>query len=748
MDPGCFLEMRRYADFFARRRGTVAAFLVLATLLAGFGLTRLGFDDLPRGIFLSEDADYARLEALYDEFGSDDNDAVVVLEADDWFSDERAELLREAGRRAGEIEGIESVHSIAGVLAFGDGLRPRPLLPAAGASAEERDAARARAQEHPLVGGSLISADGRTALLVLRLAGGSLAVEEIEPIVDDIRAFAAWADEAPGVRARVTGIPVFRVEIFATIQREQRLFMVAGSIVCFLVALFLFRNVRACLATTVPTLLGSLWVLGGIGLFGGEIDLLGMILPVLFILIAFTDSVHLMIDMRRERAAGRSPVEAAQHAIRTLGLPCFLTSITTAVGFGSLTVGSVPMIRNFGIFASIGVLVVFVTVITSLPLIASCMSDLGERKAVRGSAPLAAGGTRLIDAVTARPRAVGLAGIATAVVLVAVCTRLVPENRLTEAVPHDNEAFQALRHCEEAFGGLLPVYALVEWEHGTFDSPAVLAAIRDVEAVLASKDDLSRPISAVGLFEALPGSGDGRAGLLRTLPSSLTARFLREDLRRSVVVARVCDFGYEVMEPLVEGLERDLAAVEERHPDVRVYLTGTDVVARRNVNRMIVDLARGLGIAALIIFGVIAVEFRSLRLGLISLLPNVFPLALVGALVVWIGRSLQMVTAVLFTVLLGLAVDDTIHFLSRYRLELAAGDGARAALRRAFLKVGSAVGVTTIVLVAGYSIVVFSQVPTNRLFALLISVGLLGALLGDLIFLPALLAWFRGRNQP
>jgi hypothetical protein len=196
---------------------------------------------------------------------------------------------------------------------------------------------------------------------------------------------------------------------------------------------------------------------------------------------------------------------------------------------------------------------------------------------------------------------------------------------------------------------------------------------------------------------------------------------------------------------LLERLEAGLLELEEEHP-VELTLTGTDVVARRNINRMIQGFSGGLLLSALLIFGAIALEFRSLRLGLISILPNILPQVFVGALLVVLGRPLQMIGAVLFTLLLGLAVDDTIHFLARYRREREATDDVRQAVCRAGAAVGLAVVTSTVVLVAGYSILLASAVPTNRLFALLMSAGLGAALVGDLVILPALLVWLDRRR--
>lgn len=738
--------MRGYADLFVHRRSLVLVFVLALTAASALGLARLRFDDRPRGIFQSEDEEFARLELFFEEFGSDDNDAIVVLEAADWFRPETAELLGDLEERASELPGVESVTSMAGVVLFDHGLLPRRLLPGGDAPAEAYGKAREEARDHPLVRGHLLSEDGRTTLVLIRLGGNDLTIGELQPAVERLDSLVESVDGVHGVRARLTGIPPFRVEIYETIQREQVRFFLVGAVVCLVVAWLLLRNVRAVLVTVLPPVVGTAWVLGSIGLVGVKVDLMSTVLPMLCVLIGVTDSVHLTIDMRREREAGASPLEAARHAIRFLGLPCALTSLTTAVGFGSLALADAPTIQRFGLLCAGGVVLVFLAVVTVLPLAASVVADLGPpgpRKG-EGEGRTARLSLALLDALMARPRLVSALSVVLVASLLLTCTRLVPENKLTEATPRGNETFLALQHCEEAFGGILPIYAQLEWppELGV-DAPEVLGALRGAEALFAAEESMSRPLSILDIVEALPGSGDGRVALVAGLPGDPAAGLLREDLGKAVVVARVPDLGSEVMKPMMARLKEGLAEVEANHPGIRARLTGTDVVARESLDEIILSLATGLGFAALIIFGVIAVEFRSLRLGLLSLVPNVFPLALVGALLVALGQPLQISSAIVFTLLLGLAVDDTIHFLVRYRQERRAGSDVDTALRTSFLHVGAAILTTTLILGAGFLVVLTSVVPSNVLVARLLILGLGGALVGDLVILPSLLATWR-----
>lgn len=755
--------MRWYAEFFRAHRGLVVAMVALLSLVALLGITRLGFDDVPRGLFSSDEEDYQRLDSVYRDFGADDNDVVLLLERETnagWFDQGGVAVLRKLEQDVAAVEGVEFVAGLGRIVTFravedsdaglfnslfgGD---MRPLLPDSAAAPEAYDSALTAATEHPLAQ-RLVSEDGRTALLVARLDRSLLGIPQIEGPVAELQDLAAAVSALPGMRARVTGVPPVRISVYRILPREQVQFLGIGALLCSLLAFWIFRDMRAVLATMVGPVMGAFWALGFAGLLGQKVDLLSAVLPELAIVIGFTDSVHLMMAARKARSRGMDPLGAASDTILHLGMPCFLTSITTGIGFASLLFADVPIIQRFGLMAAVAVGLTFLSVLTTLPLLVSWMGKLGtadtrEKPASRWSHVVEAVARRVVAA----PLRVAIVGVIATIACLALATRLEPENRLTEALPRGGEAYGALLRAEEVFGGILPAYVLVEWdpESDLSDPEApTWRALADVDAVLSATPLVYSPVTALDLAELLPRGAAKPLAALEMMPKSVSERLWRPDLGRTLVNFQVPDGGAELTEGIFGKLVQDLAELEQRHPSVQINLTGTDFVARAQVNRMILSLATSLALAVLVIFGVLSLEFRSLGLGLVSLLPNLFPLVVVAALLVLFGHPMQMASAVLFTILLGLAVDDTIHLLARYRRE-GGRAGGNEAIVRATTAVGEAIGFTTLVLFAGFGVVAFSVVPTNQLFAVMTCLGLLAALVGDLILLPALLA-LRGRR--
>jgi hypothetical protein len=344
----------------------------------------------------------------------------------------------------------------------------------------------------------------------------------------------------------------------------------------------------------------------------------------------------------------------------------------------------------------------------------------------------------LVSAALARPRLVSLIGALATLAMAATALALRPDNRISEATPASFESMQALAHCDRAFGGVTPAWVLAEWEEGLdVGSTAVRGAIGGAAELVRAEELASAPLAPYDLLYLFgPDAPTARFGLL---PADVVGRLLRADLRRAVVAFRVQDAGAERLDGTYARLRAGLAELEREHPGVRLHLTGTGVVARENINSIIRDLARGLALASVVILAVLSLAVRSLRLGLIAVLPNLLPLAAISAWL-WIGgRHLDVTSAVAFTVCLGIAVDDTVHVLSRFRRELLRGGSVREVVERSVLAVAPALFVTTAVFVAGFGVLLLSPFPNLRLFGELSAIGFAAALAGDLVLLPALL---------
>ncbi|MHC4178045.1 MAG: efflux RND transporter permease subunit [Planctomycetota bacterium] len=465
-------------------------------------------------------------------------------------------------------------------------------------------------------------------------------------------------------------------------------------------------------------------------------------------MIGFTDAVHLVIHIRWAGAGGMDRREAARSAVRHVGRACALTSLTTAMGFGSLMISNSEEICGFGRASAIGVLITFWAVILVVPLLSSSWLGrrihLGHHRDLVGRAMRRLSG--LTGSVLARARWVATGGVLLTALLAAGALTLEPDDRLAYITPHSTEAYQAMVQCDRAFGGSQFVQVLLEWpEEASHDE--IWRVLDRTEELLADEPLIRGPLSIRHWLSILPGDESGaKLAMANLLPEEYRRQFWHPPTRRALVVARVQDLGIARYEPVVERVKSGLAELERQHAGFTLKFTGLPIVRGRIVQRFVRDLAWSLALAAGVIFVVLSLAYRSLRVGLISLIPNLLPLAAAATFRATWDTSLDIASACSFAVCLGIAVDDTIHFLTRFQHEMTSGSDIAGSIRRTFVAVGNALVMTTVVMIAGFATVLTSQLPTHQSFAAMGCMTLGVALLADLVILPALLFCFFRRS--
>ena len=748
-------------------RSVTATVVLLITILAIIGHAR---PEWVRSLFVSATVSEASLTASnnvatvgseprkvpkVDPVSLSDSDAVIVVQSEQFFTPAGAKAMRHV------VEELENLDYVSHVLWMDRvpilnifGLN-EPLFPRSEASPERFAAAKQKAMKHPLVGGQLLAEDGRTMLLLVTfdwdfVRSDEQCTSELRQTAE--RAVAGSAD----VRAsfQVTGRTPAFIAAMQSHADNQVKYQVIGYGVIAIMAVVLFRGIRAVLIVSLAPILGVFWTLGFVRFFDLQDNPFNdVILPVLVSLVGLTDGVHLMVQIRKLRAAGVPERQAARTALQQVGLACMLTSLTTAIGLGSLMLAHHTWVQDFGACSVIGVLLTFIAVVTIIPLV--CSTWLGSKIHIGHDKSLIDKNlTRigeLVEWVLKRPRTVSAAGIAATVVLIGISLTLRPDERRANSLPERSEAYQALSHMDQVLGGLEFARVDVSWSDAVGDDdPDILKVISEVDDLLHTEPRIGYPLSIRNLVDALPGEGppEDRMSMLELLPPQLKRAFFTPERQIAKVTFRVQDLGIAKFGPVFERIEAGLTDIESRHPEFRVALEGDAIWRWKNLYQIVVDLAASLGTASIIILIVLALAYRSIRIGLISIVPNIFPLAVAGTWLVLAGYNLEMVSVCAFTVCLGIAVDDTIHFLTRFEEERLTCPDRDTAIRKAFTGVGVALVMTTTVLVAGFSTVAFSDSRDHHIFATMGGLTIGAALFGDLIILPAMLSMFAPVRKP
>ncbi|OYP36399.1 efflux RND transporter permease subunit [Rhodopirellula sp. MGV] len=681
-----------------------------------------------------------------------DNDIALIVQCDNFFSPQGSEAILSMVERLRSLEVVSSLFWMddtppINLFALRDAVIPRPS-----SSDHQFDRARSRALSHPLIAGQLLSKDGRTLLLLIKLdwlfvEDDNATVEQIQKVAVDTAAEYAGLDLKIQVAGRV---PTTMAILNARDQNQKRFVWIALGMVT-LMAVILFRGFASVLIVAAPPVIGVYWALGSLPLLDLKDNPFNEIVtPVLIGMVGFTDSIHLFLDIRRLRTQGLSPADAAKRGIERVGLACFLTSLTTAIGLGSLGLAQNEVVQEFGMSCVVGVCLSFLAVMLIIPF--ACATRLGNRIQLTSK-------ENMIDRNLARigpviewsirhSRVMSGVAIGGTIALLLVSMQMQPDQKVAMLLPNDAPALVAMETLDKAMGGTEPATVQIDWSEDVADgSDEIREVIAAAQTLLDQEELIGSPVSLQRFIDVLPGdpNAKGRLSITELLPPPLKHAFYKPDERSAVVRFKIRDVGIAAYAPVFKRIDEGLAKITEEHPGFSLQLSGRPISRWKNLYQVVLDLVYSLGSASIIIFVVLTIAFRSIRLGLIAIVPNTFPLAFTGACFYWMGQSLEIAAVCAFTVCLGIAVDDTIHFLSRYR-EDARRMNEQDAIRSAFVSTGSALIMTTIILVLGISSVLISGMREQRIFATITCLTIGSALFGDLLLLPPLLAWF-GKGQ-
>ncbi len=713
------------------------------TLVSLVGIAKLRFDDDHLSIIRAQDESFRNLLRSFETFGSEERDFLVVVSGDDLLTRAPFDALRRLDNELRRVEGL------AVVISLFDARRPMkpgqllaPVVPNAIVDEAHRDRIRDRLLAHPLVAGRLLSDDAETALFFATVDGNDpIEVEHAEALRDSIRRAIVDAALPSDIDARITGLPAIRADIVNALVRNQALYAAIGVAVALLAALLIYRRIGAVAALGLGPGLGVIWTFGLMGLGGQTINVVNSaVLPAL-LAIGLSDSLHINERVVLARRQGRSSNDAMTTALHDLIVPCALTSVTTAIGFGSLVVSDLALVRAFGATCALGTIAVFVATILATAATANLSS--GSRLLSEMGRPDAA---RIIAFMTRRARLIVTAASVLCVSLIVVALGLRPDTRMRENLPLGSESELAMELLDREFGGGSFARGVVRWPEAVeLESPRLAEVLQAMESVIeeaAGGSAAGRTLSVRDVVHAVSGAPTVaiRKSALAFAPRHIVRRLITERGRSAVVQFPVEDLGTRANAPLFSRIEQGFADLQTSHPGFEISLTGLHVVQGHNTDRLVNTLVHSLVLAVPLMLVVVAIGLRSVRLTVAAILPNLLPPALLAAGLVVSGTPLDLTAVIALTVALGIGIDDTIHFLAHYQKARARGLTLDAALGATWSRLFAIVITTTILLVVAFGATVLGDFEPIRRFGVLLCCALIAALIADLFVLPACVA--------
>lgn len=710
---------------------TGLALLLLAGSLLALPRVKLDLSIIP--ILEANEAARARVEEFRRLFPVESVDLTCVLEWPHAVSLEDLRTVERLGEAFLELEAVSNVRSLATtqIVEVGPGGIPRGVN---FTSTVGPEGVLAAAQRHPLLKNRLISRDGRAVPLLISI-DLPLADPRREEVLESVRDIAA-AEIGEPVRVRFLGGEVVEQTMSRTIRWDMAQSVALESLFFLIFLPVIFRTFRGMLLPLIVINSALALNFGAMVVLGLAISSLGVAIPGLIVIIGLSDAIHLMY--RFEEAFGhhgdkdRAIVEMMEH----VGLACFYTSFTTALGFLSLLAAGHTAVREFALIATLGVVIAFVSVITFLPLLLSFWPVRRAGRSAHAIVRLGYGRRRLTLAVF---------GVGLALAFWGMRNIVVDADWLGE-LPDDNPVVQDFHWYEDNFNGLL---SLEVWLQGELNDPEVFRQVQALESAMIEKEGITSAESYVDWVRELlgnPESMDDAAirrgiGFLRASGEAFPAHVVTPDLSQGRISFQTRDLGIRRFLEVSDAMIEQAGAIA---PAVSARVAGYSRMAYESSEMVVRTLLSSLALSLASISFFIALSYRSVRLGLISAVLNAIPIIAALGLTGLLGLKLRIGIVMVYCLGIGLAVDDTIHMLTRYLHErrIHSGRPVQVALNHTLRTTGVALLTTSIILTMGAVSYLPSAFQSISEVGILLSCIVIVALLADLFLLPILVERF------
>ena len=706
----------------------------------------------------------------------DDHVIIVGLTTGDVFTSDFIKRLDRLTSDLDAVKGVTETQSLANIKAVrraDGGLVLERLIPR---DADDAVLSRLRAEvtHDPLYAKNIISEDGRTAAINVFLA----PLDEVQTrrVAEDVERIAR--SESAGDELLLAGVPIMDARGIHSMVRDMLVCSPVAALMCLVVFFLAFRSFWGAVLPVSALLMGLVWVLGVMSLLGTPITIATLSLPTTLMAVGGSYMFHVLNQYRISTSAAAESIPAADHSRAELSVdarpaqraawhcglgfigPAVLVSgLATMAGFGALASSSIPTVRDMGLFETGGVLAMLMLTLTFIPavlMILPCGSLGGVGSASRGRSRAF---SRMLQNVTAlilhRRPAVWAVTIILTVLIGAGLLRLVVNTDYLKIFPRSSETVQSAQKLHERLAGAAPVELVVSGPPNSIYDPSFLNGVESLERFVRSRPDVDSAISVVDIVMRMNALLDSNAGAADTIPSDRVRveSIFRDYLSQEKSVSRLVDLGGSGSDAVVvlrtnvfssRDLKRlvtelDKWSRENLPAGMTVRATGSAILLNAASDAVGASQVSSLAIALTSIYLMMVVLFGSLVVGAIALIPNLLPILGFFGFLGWTGTPLDMTTSLVATAALGLAVDNAVHVIRRYRQCSGECRDEGSAMWQTMLRTGKPMILANVMLIGAFLIFVVSSFVPVRLAGVLWAVTITGCLAANLFFLPVLM---------
>lgn len=756
-----------FSSFILRKRYVIIALLLSITVFLYFQAREVKMSYEMSQVLPATDSTMMSFIEFTEKFGQDGSIMVVGVKDPKLYELENFKRWMILSEGLKEVEGIDNVMSLADIYSLNRNrekkvFEPFKIFEKEPVSQSDLDSLLAKAFDLPFYRSFLYSEDHSATLMAITVDRALLDSKDRAVLMGDIMAHINVFEEDSQLEVHKSGLPYIRTNNTTKVSEEITLFILLAILVTAAILLLFFRSFKAMFFSMVVVLIGVVWSVGIQGLLGYKVTILTGLMPPLIIVIGIPNCIFILNRYHQEFKKHGNQILALKRVIIKIGNAIFLTNMTTSLGFGTFVFTDSNILIEFGIVAVCGIASVFVVSITLLPIIQSFLAPPKarhtkhlERQWVQVVV------NQLVHIVTNHRK---LVYIATILILITACygiTKMKTTGNIADDLPRDGPVYLDLMFFEDNFKGVLPLEVTIDaHKKGGATKLSTLKRIDQLQNLIAKYPEFSKPLSIVeGLKFAKQGYYGGNSkkySLYNPQERSFIAPYLLGsnnksqlldsylDSNRQVtrITAQMADVGSVRMEEILTDLKPKVDSIFPKD-EYTVNFTGSSVVWLKGTEYLVKNLILSLSIAIVLIAIIMAFLFSSLRMVFVSLIPNLLPLLFTASIMGYFGISIKPSTILIFSIAFGISVDDTIHYLAKYRQELHKHSlNLREAAIIALKETGVSMIYTSIVLFFGFGVFTASDFGGTVALGLLVSITLLVAMASNLILLPSLILSF------
>lgn len=768
------------ARFVLKNRLPVLIFLLVTTVVMGYFASEVKMSYEFAKAIPEDNPKYKEYQEFLQKFGDDGNTLVIGFKSDKFYDVPLFNNYATLGQQLKKINGVNGILSIPEAVTLHKDSATEKLkavsvfhFPYTSQAAADSD--KIIFESLPLYRGLLYNPQTKVYLMAVSVNKDILNSPQRNIVVPAIEKTANAFASQNNIHLALSGLPLVRTTISTRIADEMKLFLLGSVILSALILLLFFRSVSATLLSIAVVIIGVLWSLGTMHLFGYKITLLNALIPPLIVVIGIPNCIYFLNKYHTEYKTSGNKQEALVNMVSRMGVVTLFCNITAAIGFAVFALTKSAVLKEFGVVAGINIMLLF---FVSFLLLPAALSYLPAPKARHikylDNQWLNKTLVRIEKWVFNHRKTVYSVTVITLLLAVAGILKLKSVGYIVDDLPKNDKLYTDLKFFEKNFHGVMPLEIVVDTKkkYGASRNLNNLLKIDSLAQYIAAMPEMAKPLSIdEGLKFARQGYYSGDSSMY-AMPDNFDLAFLAPYLQMkadsngnqntftklinsfmdsSKQITRISvsmeDVGSAKLPLILNDIQKRANQLFDS-TQYNVQLTGTSVTFLEGSRFIINGLKDSVIWAFLLIALCMLYLFRSLRILLCSLIPNIIPLVITAGVMGWVGIPLKPSTVLVFSVALGIAIDVTIRFLVNYKQELPYQDNnIITTIQQTIRHTGISIIYTSLVLIAGFIIFCFSNFGGTQALGWLTSLTLVVAMVTNLILLPVLLQTFTSRRK-